>query len=68
VLSLPGGAAEGDALAELWRAGALCDVALRAGDDACAPPLLCHRVVLASASPFFRCAPSCLAPWREAKP
>ncbi len=63
MLALPGGGAEGDELAALWRSGALCDVALRAG-DADAPPLPCHRVVLAAASPFFRCgqprAPRCL--------
>ncbi len=49
-----GGGGEEDALADLWQRGALCDVALRAGDAV--TPLPCHRIVLAAASPFFRCA------------
>ena len=48
------GGAGGD-LHSLWLSGALCDIALLCGDEAPAsPPLLCHRVVLAAASPFFR--------------
>ena len=38
-------------MAELWRAGLLCDVVLHTGDGAMAP---CHRVALASASGYFR--------------
>lgn len=48
-----GGGGEDDALADLWQRGALCDVSLRAADAAA--PLPCHRIVLAAASPFFRC-------------
>lgn len=40
----------------LWEAGELCDVALRAGDDAgaAAPLLPAHQLVLAAASSYFR--------------
>ena len=48
-----GAGGAGSDLHSLWLSGALCDVALLCGDEE-APPLLCHRVVLAAASPFFR--------------
>ena len=54
VLSVQGGCA--GAMQSLWLSGALCDVSLCCGDFALSPPLPCHRVVLAAASPFFRCA------------
>ena len=49
-----GACCAGGDLHSLWLSGALCDVALLCGDEAAPAPLLCHRVVLAAASPFFR--------------